>query len=419
MADLVWAQIKYEHQIPDASHKKMVKKMEEMNEGHNTRTVTLYHILHGDKRDKPQGLPYARQLPLNFAAANKILILPSWYSSFVEGDLDEDFPNPEDMCTSNTAEEPEDDPNIHYMLAIRNGFTKSASCHDVKYLKLLHDLILKVEAITKQALEEQFRPISEDDSDEDDQHQISGIFTQKAIAPLRHVLFEFMHYNWKYKKMELYSIDHLSECWTQVKAKSAPHHAYILMQKLEEAAGLDPQKRLTISAGSGKRVENEPFATPNIIHPLPHLVESPRCKISYFVELWQVTDLATDYIRNWKSSPSNFTDKINFLDRLSDVWFQDLSLLYEKNSRLYQDPKKQVASQIASIEAIRAQAPKFCSLAVLPRWHGIPYLYAQLKHKWGITDEEAEDLDGHLHVAYDEILTQLNGEDLEMDDFDD
>lgn len=166
-------------------------------------------------------------------------------------------------------------------------------------------------------------------------------------------------------------------------------------------------------------METEPFATPNIVHPLPHLIESPRCKISYFVELWKVTDLATDHIKNWRPDPVNYIEAINFLDRLADAWSQDMSMLYEKDCLLFPDPKKEIAAQIASIKAIQDQAPTFCSLAVLPRRHGIPYLYAQVKDKWGVTDQEAEDLDAHLHVAYNEILTKHNGEDLEMEDEDD
>jgi hypothetical protein len=401
--ELAWAQIEYEQQIPDLCYRKMEERMEEINESRDTKTVTLYHMLHGDKRFKPRNLLYAPQIPFNFAAANKNLKPPAWYSLIVEGDPDNDFPDPNEERT----------PDIHYMLEIRNGFVKRASCQDVEYLQLLHDLVLKVEANEKQALKEQNRPASEYDDGGEDDYRIS------VIAPLRHVLFEFMHYDWEHKKMGHYCTQHLGERWLYVNAKSAPHHANLLIQKLEEIAKLRPQARLTIPVGSGKSIGNEPFATPNIVHPLPRLVESPRCTVSYFVELWEVTNLATDYIKDWRPDPADYTEAITFLDRLSDVWFQDLSMLYEKDCLLFQDPKEERASQIASIKAIREQVPSFCSLAVLPRWHGIPYMYAQLKEKWGVTDTEAEDLDAHLHVAYDEILTEHNGEDLEMKDEDD
>lgn len=405
--ELAWAQIEYEHQIPDLCHEKMKSKMQEINESSDSKTVSLYHMLHGNKREKPQSLPYARQIPCNFAAANNKAKSPAWYSLIVEGDPDEAFPDPGEQHTLGPDEEQEEDPDIRYMLEVRNGLIKRALTQDVEYLKLLHDLVIKVEATEKQELAKQIRPASESET--------SGTFTEKSIASLRHVLFEFIHYDWEHKKMELYCTKHLGEQWLSVKAKSGSHHAYILIQKLEEVAGLRQQKRLTIPVGSGRSLRNEPFVTSNIIHPLPHLVESSPCRISYFVELWEVTDLATDYIKNWRPNPTNYTELITFLDRLSDVWFQDLSLLYEKNSHLFQDPKKEVAVQVASIKAIKAQVPTFCTLAILPRWHGIPYLYAQLKHKWGVTDEEAEDLDGHLHVAYDETLTKLDSEDLEMD----
>lgn len=398
--ELAWAQIEYEQQIPDLCHTKMEEKMDEINENRDTKTVTLYHMLHGDKRDKPRHLLYAPQIPFNFAAANKNLKPLSWYSLIVEGGLDKDFPDPDEERT----------PDIHYMLEIRNGFVKRASCKDVEYLKLLHDLVLKVEDNEKQALKEQNRPASEHHDDGEDDYKIS------VVAPLRRVLFEFMHYDWEHKKMGLYCTQHLGERWLHVEARSVPHHVYLLIQKLEEVAGLPSQARLTIPVDPHKSVGNEAFATPNIVHPLPHLVGSSRCKISYFIELWKVTDMATDYIKNWRPNPVNYTEAITFLDRLSDAWFQDLSMLYERDCLLYQDPKEEVAAQFASIKAIREQAPSFCSLAVLPRWHGIPYLYAQLKHKWGVTDEEAEDLDADLHVAYNEILTKHNREYLDQED---
>jgi len=405
--ELAWAQIEYEHQIPDLCHEEMESKMQEINESSDSKTVSLYYMLHGDKREKPQSLPYARQIPCNFAAANNKAKSPAWYSLIVEGDPDEAFPDPEEQHTLGPDEEQEENPDIRYMLEVRNGLIKRASIQDVEYLKLLHDLVLKVEATEKQELKKRIRPASESET--------SGTFTEESIASLRHALFEFIHYDWEHKKMKLYCIKHLGEQWLSVKAKSGSHHAYILIQKLEEVAGLRQQKRLTIPVGSGRSLENELFVTSSTIHPLPHLVESSRCKISYFVELWEVTDLATDYIKNWRPNPTDYTDIITYSDRLSDVWFQDLSLLYEKHSCLFQDPKKEVAVQVASIKAIKAQVPTFCTLAILPRWHGIPYLYAQLKHKWGVTDEEAEDLDGHLHMAFDEILTKLNDEDLDQD----
>lgn len=413
--ELAWAQIEYEQQIPDVCHRKMVETMEEINEIRDSKTVTLYHMLHGDKRDKPMNLLYARQIPLNFAAANNKAKPPAWYSLIVEGDPDENFPDPKEKPTLAPDEEHEEDPDIHHMLKIRNGFIKRASSRDVEYLKLLHDLVLQVEAIEIQNLEKQIRPALEHDDNERIGSETSGTFTEKSIAALRHVLFEFTHYDWEHKKMGLYCAQHLGELWLSLGAKSGSHHAYLLMQKLEEVAGLRANARLTISVGSGKILENELFATPNIIHPLPHLVDSPRCKIPYFVELWQVTDLATDYIKDWKPDLIDYSEIITFLDRLSDAWFQDLSVLYEKDSHLFQDPKKEVAIQVASIKAIRAQVPTFCTLAIFPRWHGIPYLHTQLKHKWKVTDEEAEDLDVHLHVAYDDILTKLKKEDLEMD----
>ncbi|KEQ72927.1 hypothetical protein M436DRAFT_82199 [Aureobasidium namibiae CBS 147.97] len=413
--ELAWAQIEYQHQIPDLCHEKMKSKMQEINESSDSKTVSLYHMLHGDQREKPQSLPYARQIPCNFAAANNKAKSPAWYSLTVEGDPGQEFPDSNEMHTLGPDGEYEEHPDIRYMLEIRNGLVKRASIQDVENLKLLHDLVLKVEAIEKQNLEKQIRPASEILDDEKIEVGTSGTFTEKSIAGLRHVLFEFVHYDWEHKKIRFYCTTHLGEQWLSVEAKSGSHHAYKLIQKLEEVAGLRPQARLTIPVGSGRSLENEVFVTFNIVHPLPHLVESPRCKISYFVELWEVTDLATDYIKDWRPNPTDYSDIITFLDRLSDVWFQDLSLLYEKHSCLFQDPKKKVATQVASIKVIKAQVPTFCSLAVLPRWHGIPHLYAQLKHKWGVTDEEAEDLDGHLHVAYDEILTKLTGEDLELD----
>lgn len=412
--ELAWAQIEYEQQIPDACHQKMVDSTEEINESRESEAVTLYHMLHGDKRDKSRNLLYARQIPLNFAAANNKAKPPAWYSLIVEGDLDEEFPGPKEKHTLGPDEEYDEDLDIRYMLEIRNGLIKRASTQDVEYLKLLHDLVFKVEAIEIQNLEKQIYPALERDIGEEVESETSGTFTEESIAALRHVLFEFIHYDWEHKKMRLYCTVHLGELWLSVNAKSGSHHAYILMRKLEEVAGLRANARLTIPMKSGRRVQDEPFATPNVIHPLPHLVESPRCTISYFVELWEVTDLATDYIKNWRPNPTTYPDMITFLDRLSDVWFQDLSLLYEKNSHLFQDPKKGVSTQIASVEAIRAKSPTFCTFAILPRWHGIPYLYAQLKHTWGVTDEEAEDLDAHLHVAYDDILTKLNDEDLKM-----
>jgi hypothetical protein len=392
--EAAWAQIQYKQQIPDVCHKRMQEKMADLNEGRDTKTVTLYRMLHGDKRDEPQNLLYAPKIPRNFAAANKDLKPPSWYSSIVEQDLRIDFPKPSEKPDLDSDEEQEDNPDIHYMLEIRNGFSKRASCQDVKYLKLLHDLVLKVEGIEKQTLESQIRvdSASHNNEDEEDNTKISGLFTEEVISPLRHVLFEFIHYDWEHQEMGLYCTEHLQKRWLHIKAKFAPHHAYILMQKLEEIAKLATNNRLTIPATSTEILETEIFATRNIIHPSPHRFRGPPCTTSYFVELWEVTDLATHYIETRIPDPSNF------------------------DNLLFSDPHKAVVSQIASIRAIRAKAPAFCTLAVLPRWHGIPGQYAQIKHKWGITDVEAEDLDGHLHVAYDEILTKLKGGDVEMED---
>jgi hypothetical protein len=418
--EAAWAQIQYKQQIPDLCHKRMQEKMADLNEGRDTKTVTLYHMLHGEKRDEPQNLLYAPKIPRNFAAANKNTKPPSWYSLIVDQDLRVDFPKPSEKPDLDSDEEQEDNPDIDYMLEIRNGFSKKASCQDVKYLKLLHDLVLKVEGIEKQTLESQIRVDSASHNDEDgeDNPEISRLFTETAIAPLRHVLFEFVHYDWSHNKMSLYCTEHLQKRWLSIKAKSAPHHAYLLIQKLEEIAKLGVNNRLTIPATSTEILENEIFATRNIVHPLPHRFKGPPCKISYFVELWEVTDLATHYIETRIPDPSNFefAEVIALLDRLWDAWFQDLSLLYQKHNLLFSDPHKQVVSQIASVKAIQAKAPTFCTLAVLPRWHGIPLQYAEIKEKWGITDVEAEDLDGHLHIAYDEILTKFQDGDVEMED---
>ena len=202
--ELAWAQIEYEHQIPDLCHEEMESKMQEINESSDSKTVSLYYMLHGDKREKPQSLPYARQIPCNFAAANNKAKSPAWYSLIVEGDPDEAFPDPEEQHTLGPDEEQEENPDIRYMLEVRNGLIKRASIQDVEYLKLLHDLVLKVEATEKQELKKRIRPASESET--------SGTFTEKSIAGLRHVLFEFIHYDWEHKKMELYCTKHLGEC---------------------------------------------------------------------------------------------------------------------------------------------------------------------------------------------------------------
>jgi hypothetical protein len=228
-----WAQIQYKHQISDSCDEKMRTKMDEVNESRETKTVTLYHMLHGDKRAESRFLSYAPQIPCYFAAANKNPKSPLWYSLVVEQDLNQGFPKLSKKPDSDSNQDQEDNSEIQYMLEIRNGSSKKASSQDAEYLKLLHDLIIKVEV--------------------------------------------------------------------------------------------------------------------------------------------------------------------------------------DKNSPLFQDPTEKVALQIASIKAIQTQEPTFCTFGVLPRWHGIPYQYAQIKEKWDVTDDEAENLEGHLHVAYDEILTRLNGQDAEME----
>jgi hypothetical protein len=55
-SEAAWAQIQYRQQIPDVCHKRMQEEMADLNEGRDTKTVTLYHMLHGDKRDEPRNL---------------------------------------------------------------------------------------------------------------------------------------------------------------------------------------------------------------------------------------------------------------------------------------------------------------------------------------------------------------------------
>jgi hypothetical protein len=422
LPESAWAQIQYKHQISDSCHEKMRTKMDEVNESRETKTVTLYHMLHGDKRAESRFLSYAPQIPCNFAAANQNPEYPLWYSLIVEQDLNHNFPKLSKKPELKSDQDQEDRAEIQYMLEIRNGFSKKASSQDVEHVKLLHDLIFKVEVFEKQALESGIHFVSEtpEDDDEEDTRKISGIFTEKSIATIRHVLYEFMHYNWEHGEMKLYCSEHLQERWLHIKAKSAPHHVYVLMQKLEEIAGLVSENRLTIPMDTNQIPGNKIFATHNIIHPLPHLFKGPPCTTTYFVELWRVTDLATEYINTRTPDPedADYEDVIKLLDHLQDAWLQDLSLLYKSDSPLFQDPKEETAIQIASLNAIKAQEPTFCSFGVLPRWHGIPYQHAQIKEKWGVTDDDAEDLEGHLHVAYDKILTRLNDEDAEMENGD-
>ncbi|KAG9623312.1 hypothetical protein KCU64_g20360, partial [Aureobasidium melanogenum] len=398
-------------------------------------------MLHGDKLDKPANLLYASQIPRNFAAANKNAKHPDWYCLLVEPGRHESisYQNP----TIKPALRPvQNNPDIHHMLEIRNGFVKRASAQDVEYLKLLHHLVHKVEVIERKKLAELKSVAAADgDDDEDDEtyegdevHEVdeihedechedecntSGIFKVEAIAPLRHVLFEFMHYDWNHKKMGLYCTEHLRQHWLDVQARFAPHHAYILIQKLEEVTGLrSDSERLTVTVGSGQRVENEPFAASSIVHPLPHSITDECCTTKYFAELWEVTEIANGYINVRRSDPASDADVHDVLQRLSEVWHQDLSLLYEKGSHLFfRDLKEQNALQIAiNLESIHSRVPNFCSLAVLPLWHNLPYLYARLKEAYRVSDETAEDLCQHLHVAYDDIITNLYDGDQDMED---
>ncbi|KAH0279859.1 hypothetical protein KCU91_g1435, partial [Aureobasidium melanogenum] len=429
--DSAWAQIEYEQQNTGICHGRMLKRMQEVNESRSAKTVTLYHMLHGDKLEKPKSLLYASQIPRNFAAANKNAKHPDWYRLLVEPGLHDSISYPN--LTIKPAFGPvQDDPDIHHMLEIRNGFFKRASAQNVEYLKLLHDLVHKVEDIERQKLENVMfmaaaRAVLRDDDEfdeideiDEDECNTSGNFKVEAIAPLRHVLFEFMHYDWDHKKMGLYCAEHLRELWLDVKAKSAPHHAYILIQKLEEVTGLKADsERLTVTVGSGQRVEDEPFAASSIVHPLPHLVSDECCTTDYFAELWEVTEIANDYINTRRSDPADKADVRDMLQRLSKVWHQDLSLLYKKGSHLFfRDLKEQNALQVATnLKSIHSRIPKFCSLAVLPLWHNIPYLYARLKEAYGVPNRfAAEDLCQHLHIAYDDIITNLNHEDQEMED---
>jgi hypothetical protein len=286
--ELPWTQIQYEHQIPDLCYRKMRAKMDEVNESRETKTVTLYHMLHGDKREESQTLSYAPQIPRNFAAANQNPKHPLWYSLIDEPNLNQDSPKLSKKSDSNSDQDQEERAEIQYMLEIRNGFTKKASFQDVEYLKLLHDLDLKVEIFEKQAFEPGIRPdleIPEYDDDDEWTHKISGVFTQNSIAPLRHVLYEFIHYDWEHNKMQLYCTEHLQERWRHIKAKSASHQILILLQKLEEVVGLGSDERLTISVNSNQIPENKIFTTRNLIHHLPHLSKGPPCTISYFVKL--------------------------------------------------------------------------------------------------------------------------------------
>ncbi|KAG9844161.1 hypothetical protein KCU94_g14964, partial [Aureobasidium melanogenum] len=111
------------------------------------------------------------------------------------------YPDPTIKPALSPDQEQEDDPDIHHMLEIRNGFVKRASAQDVEYLKFLHNLVHRVEVIERQKLEELKSAAAadgdddEDDGIDEDECKTSGIFKVEAIAPLRHVLFEFMHYD--------------------------------------------------------------------------------------------------------------------------------------------------------------------------------------------------------------------------------
>ncbi|KAH0361031.1 hypothetical protein KCU65_g8980, partial [Aureobasidium melanogenum] len=453
--DVAWAQIKYEQKITTTCYAEMLLKMDEVNDNRSTKTVTLYHILHGDKQDKPLKLLYAPQIPRNFAAANRYAKHPDWYYSLVQPGLYDSIAYP-DSTIKPALGSAQDGPDIHRILEIRNGFVKRASAQDVEYLKLLHDLVHKVENIERQKLEElrsaatadgdddedyeiqedneiyeddeahedQIRDLIENNEDagiEEDERNTSGTFKVEAIAPLRHVLFEFMHYDWNHKKMGLYCAEHLRQQWLVVGAESAPHHAYILIQKLEEVTGLrSDSERLTVTVGSGQMIENEPFAASSVVHPLPHLVTDECCTTDYFAELWEVTAMANNYINTRRSDPADNADVHDVLLRLAKAWYQDLSLLYKKGSHLFfRDLKEQNALQIATnMKSIHSRIPNFCSLAVLPLWHNIPYLYARLKEAYGVSDETAEDLCQHLHIAYDDIIMNLDGGDEDMKDTD-
>lgn len=140
--------------------------------------------------------------------------------------------------------------------------------------------------------------------------------------------------------------------------------------------------------------------------------------MDYFAELWEVTEIANVYIDTRDSASNAYV--LNVLQRLLNAWYQDLSLLYKKGSHLFfHELQEQNALQLASLEGVHSRVPNFCSLAVLSLWHNISYVYARLKDAYSVPNETAEDLNQHLHIAYNDITTKLENGDQQMEDADD
>lgn len=286
-------QMKYNRYVPDKDYERGCK--------------SARFLLYGDMTDDPKVRTSTDEngedfdVPVNFQAANPEEVRDlDWRPEHYDFDI---FGKKYSVKPSITF--------IEELMRI-NGFQKRASLTDIENLVQIHRLVTQISALSKE------RP---------------NRFGSSAIAPLRYVLFQMVHYDWEQSNVDQVWLDKLNEAWPQGHTELSSYvlgHVLMLIECLENAAELDPHQRQ-----GGARLTRYGDADPGPVgfwphapvHPFPHLVRESQYTLDDIVELWSVTDEARRVLVEGVTDDSG-----QLLTRLRNAWTKDLSCIYRRDS---------------------------------------------------------------------------------------